>query len=530
MPGDLTRREVMATTAVATLGAGTKGTVAEITDTSAENEKIDEQEAAKISVEAIQTGDVVDDRAIIWGCADRSARMYVEVSTNKDFEDVRTIHGPTALEVTDYTVTLDLGGLPYGERIYYRVIFDDLRDPDARSDPAEGTFVTPPEEGRDVRFVWGGDVVGQGWGINSEFGGLRIFETMREVKPDFFIHSGDAVYADGPLESEVELENGDVWENITTEAKSDVADTLDEFRGNYRYNLLDANYRRFAAEVPMIAQWDDHEVTNNWYPGEQLPQDDPHDVRSVDLLAARGQRAFMEYMPVRAQADSWDELYDSFPYGPSLEVFRLDLRSYRGPNTVNDGDPTEDGPKTAILGEEQLTWLKSALQESEATWKVIASDMPIGLMIPDEETTFEGVANDESAVRDREQEIAELLSFIKSEDITNVVWFTADVHYTAAHHYQPEQAQFDDFRSFWEFVSGPLHAGTFGPNELDDTFGPDVAYQKIPEEGRSNLPPSEGFQFFGQVDIDSSNETMTIRLKDLDGAVLYKKNLTPETE
>ena len=29
-----------------------------------------------------------------------------------------------------------------------------------------------------------------------------------------------------------------------------------------------------------------------------------------------------------------------------------------------------------------------------------------------------------------------------------------------------------DLPTLWEFVSGPIHAGTFGPNELDDTFGP----------------------------------------------------------
>jgi phosphodiesterase/alkaline phosphatase D-like protein len=42
--------------------------------------------------------------------------------------------------------------------------------------------------------------------------------------------------------------------------------SLDQFRGNYKYNLLDDNLRAFNAEVPMLAQWDDHEVTNDWSP------------------------------------------------------------------------------------------------------------------------------------------------------------------------------------------------------------------------------------------------------------------------
>jgi phosphodiesterase/alkaline phosphatase D-like protein len=31
---------------------------------------------------------------------------------------------------------------------------------------------------------------------------------------------------------------------------------------------------------------------------------------------------------------------------------------------------------------------------------------------------------------------------------------------------------------FWEFVSGPIHAGSFPQNRLDNTFGPQIAYVK----------------------------------------------------
>ena len=63
----------------------------------------------------------------------------------------------------------------------------------------------------------------------------------------------------------------------------------------------------------------------------------------------------------------------------------------------------------------------------------------------------------------RELEIADLLRFLRKERVRNVVWITGDVHYAAAHHYHPERARFTDFDPFWEFVAGPLHAGTFGP-------------------------------------------------------------------
>jgi alkaline phosphatase D len=126
----------------------------------------------------------------------------------------------------------------------------------------------------------------------------------------------------------------------------------------------------------------------------------------------------------------------------------------------------------------------------------------------------------------REIEIARLLSEIKRAGIKNVVWLTADVHYTAAHYFDPTKAKFNDFSPFWEFVSGPLNAGSFGPNKTDATFGMQVMYQKAPQE--QNTSPAAGLQFFGQVDIDAKTKAMTVTLKDLTGASLYAKTLAPQ--
>jgi len=172
--------------------------------------------------------------------------------------------------------------------------------------------------------------------------------------------------------------------------------------------------------------------------------------------------------------------------------------------------------------------LKRSLLASNATWKVIASDMPVGLVVGDGENQFENGANGDGPARGREHDLAEILRFIRDNGIKNVVWLTADVHYTAVHYYDPNKAQFQDFSPFWEFVTGPIHAGSFGPNKLDNTFGPEVKFVKAPPEGQANLPPSDGLQFFGQVDIDGKSEVMTVSLKDLTGATVYSQELTPE--
>ena len=102
------------------------------------------------------------------------------------------------------------------------------------------------------------------------------------------------------------------------------------------------------------------------------------------------------------------------------------------------------------------------------------------------------------------------------------------MHYTAAHHYSPERAQFTDFAPFWEFVSGPLHAGAFGPNEMDSTFGPKVEYVHAPGKDNANADPTQDFQHFGEVDIDGDSREMTVRLLTTRGTELWSTTLKPQ--
>jgi alkaline phosphatase D len=212
-----------------------------------------------------------------------------------------------------------------------------------------------------------------------------------------------------------------------------------------------------------------------------------------------------------------------------LDVFILDERSYRAPNNAND--QTQYGPQSHFLGPDQLAWLKRELLASRATWKVLASDMPLSIIVYDNgqtKTGSEAVAQGNGPALGRELEIADLLRFIKSAGVRNTIWLTADVHYTAAHYYDPNRARFSDFEPFWEFVSGPIHAGTFGPNELDDTFGPQLRFVKAPSPGQQNLPPSAGLQFFGHVGISGATRQATVTLKDRGGADLWSITLDPQ--
>jgi alkaline phosphatase D len=483
----------------------------------------------------IQSGDPTSSSAVIWTRSDRPARLWVEWSTTASFANATRVRGPHMLEDTDFTGRIDLSQLPSGQEIFYRVVLQDLHNERVLSEAVAGHLRLSAASGakatRDVRFAWSGDTAGQGWGINEAWGGMKIYEQIRKINPDFFLHSGDTIYADGPIQAQVKLPDGTMWNNVVTEEVSKVAETLNEYRGRYRYNLMDANIRRMGADVPQIWQWDDHEVMNNYSDAKDLSDDKRYTEKNIPLMVARATKSFLEYAPIRRTADVESErIYRHLPQGPLLDMFVIDMRSYRGPNSANM--QTTENEASAFMGRPQIAWLLDGLKKSTSVWKVIAADMPIGLQVGDGKdaagnSKWEALANgDDGAPLGRELEMARLLREIKRAGIKNVVWLTADVHYTAAHYFDPAKAKFNDFSPFWEFVSGPLNSGSFGPGKPDGTFGMQVAYQKAPQE--QNTAPTGGLQFFGQVDIDAKTKAMTVTLKDLTGASLYAKTLAPQ--
>lgn len=471
-------------------------------------------------------GEVTRDSAVLWCHTDQPASLLIEWETESAARSMRgSVLGRTE-SLHDGTCHTLLRGLPSGERIRYRVAAHNASG--AQSDWLTGSFSTPSDANDDVFFAWSGDTAGQGFGINLEWGGMRIYDAIAAVQPQFFVHSGDMIYADNPIPAEIVLADGSVWKNVVTEAKSHAASTLQDFRGNYQYNLTDACMRRFHSVVPLYVQWDDHETTNNWYPQQRLR--DRRDRSAYDAwehareLAQRSKQAFYEYTPIRPMPSGERRIYRKISRGPRLDLFILDFRSYRGPNTENR--QSELNAESAILGAEQLQWLKQALLESRATWKVLCCDMPIGVIIGDSmegRPLYEAVANgDSGAPSGRELEIADLLRWMLANDIRNTAWITADIHYAAAHHYDPKRAErAGEFRPFWEFVAGPLHAGTFGPNELDGTFGPEVRFQWAPAKGtKLPLAPSAGMQSFGTIRIDGRTGHLKAEFRGLDGQVL----------
>lgn len=471
----------------------------------------------------VQSGDVTTQLATIWARADAPGRLMARIG--KDRRHGRILRGPEVDGRSDLTGRLDLSGLAPGRRYDAQLWFESADG--TRGEIGRLGFTTAALHRAGTSFVWTGDTAGQGWGINPDLGGMTAYAAMHATRPDFFVHCGDTIYADGEIKESVTEADGQLWRNLLIPEVTKVAETLTEFRGRHRYNLMDDNIRAMYADVPLISQWDDHETTNNWYPGEVL-NDPRYTEQRVDVLAGRSRRAWQEWQPIRTAAvrgrgrDGFADarIYRTIERGPQLDVFCLDMRSHKSPNTAG----TEPSA-TQTLGDAQVDWLIRAVTRSTATWKVISADLPLGLVVPDG-TAQESISNgDPGAPLGRELELARVLRAFKHHGVKNVVWITADVHYCAAHHYSPQRAAFTDFDPFWEIVAGPINAGTFGPNALDTTFGPEVVFTKTADyPGQS---PRGGNQFFGHAEIDRDGR-LTLSLRDGAGAVLWTQDLEPE--
>ena len=228
----------------------------------------------------------------------------------------------------------------------------------------------------------------------------------------------------------------------------------------------------------------DHEVTNNWYPSEVMRGSNLYeDGLAVDGLYANSLQAFYEFNPLAQN----QLLYRKQRFGKHVEIFFVDYRSYRDPNP-NNSDP--EG--ATMMGEEQLEWFKEGLMASDATWKIISSHDPFGVVTggPGDRDSY---GQEDPRILGREVEFQSILKMIHDNGITGVISLTSDVHFTAHVNMHPDRAEgnWTDFSPLDEFVIGPIHAGSFGPNFIDTSFGAEYVY--------GTFLPGQDDAFFGSL-------------------------------
>ena len=311
----------------------------------------------------VQVGDVVGDRAIIWAKADRARRACRCGGRPPRAWRMRwRRRSSDALEDRDFIGKIDVDGLPAGQRIFYEVSFVDLGDLKSRSLPAVGSFVTPPRERRDLRFVWSGDTAGQGWGINPDFGGMRIYEAMRRSSPTS--SSTPATRSTPTTRSRPRSSCRTARSGATSPSpeKSKVAETLR--RVPQEPCLQPAGRERPRASTRRsrcIAQWDDHDVTEQLVLGEAQERRRATARSSVALLAARAHARLPRLS--RRPGCTRSSRTASSAASPTARRSRcsgstcVPTAGRTAPNRA-----AELSPEAGIIGQQQLAWLMQGLQ------------------------------------------------------------------------------------------------------------------------------------------------------------------------
>jgi alkaline phosphatase D len=466
----------------------------------------------------IASGDVTNDSAVVWSRSNQEAQMHVEYDTNSNFSQPKSMNAATLTnQTTDYTAYVKLERLSPDMLYYYRVWFSNKSD-SLNSGTLTGSFRTAPDPSfsstKPLSFIFAADLGGQKHCRQAGNGGYSIFEKMKELSPAFFIANGDMIYAADkcPVKGP-----SDDWKNIPGNF-SGIADpdvnwnnteqVRDTYLKHWQYNRADPYLQGFLQDTSMYTQWDDHEVINDF--GALWPYWNSFnkDREGYPNIVNEGREAFFNYSPTDRNQDDKNRIYRSFNWGPYLDLFILDGRSYRSPNSMVD---TPENNKT-LLGSKQLQWLEQNLANSSAAWKVISSDIPISVPTGANASILgrDGWANGNetnfSSKTGFERELQQLLRFLDDNNIQNIVFVTTDVHFPANILYEVDANDDGDKLIFHELISGPLSAFRFGTPggvpipKLDSTFNPKMLY----EEG--------GIFNFGYVQVQKQPEDNLVHL------------------
>ncbi|MCM3569037.1 glycerophosphodiester phosphodiesterase family protein [Neobacillus mesonae] len=407
------------------------------------------------------SGDVTDSSAVLWTRASEKANVQFEISTDSTFKHNTIVKTSKADAKNDFTVKVKVDGLKPDTKYYYRAHAVSSKY------SANGSFKTAPEENslKPLTMVWGGDTGGHG--VIPPY---KSFEAMSALNPDFFLFSGDTIYADSP----------------TPAVPNPPSQKVEDFWAKYKEIRTDKGFRSLLQKTGTYAIWDDHEVTND-FSGPSQP------------LTPTGLRAFENYWPISDERSDADKLYHKYSWGNTMDMVILNNRGYRSPNTQ------ADGPNKTMLGNEQVEWLKQQLLESDAKVKLVASSVPISIPTG-KALARDGWANGNNVNPNDptgfETEFKEISDFIVKNKIKNVFFVTTDVHFAEVIKYDANQDGKTDYN---ELISGPIGAVKINPGTLDPTFGPEKLY-------------AEGNFFnFGVFRIDPATQKATVEIKDENG-------------
>jgi alkaline phosphatase D len=457
-----------------------------------------------VIINGFASGDVADTSAVVWSRAKDRALMHVQYDTDRSFSHAKS---KTLLvdKLTDFAGHIKLDSLSPDTIYYYRVWFSSASDStnnttkslSTRPDSMIGSFRTAPDHltssisstNRTISFVIGGDLGGQNYCRRDGIGGIQgypIFSIMQSLSPDFFIFNGDQIYGDNAC-SVNGPSNVTGWTNIEGNFPSVTDNKVNwnnqtQLQGIYskhwEYNRADPHLQGLLRNTSMYSQADDHEVVNDYGGKWSYWTNATKNRTGFPNVVKAGINAFFNFSPIDRNKAEPDRIYRSFHWGKDLDLFLLDMHSYRSRNDLPD---TPQNNKT-LLGRDQLHWLEQSLLNSTATWKVISADVPA--TIPNcfnKQLGCDNWATNGTSATFKETftgERSDFLKFLDDHNIKNVVVVATDVHFPINILVEDDPNHDGHKLIYHELVSGPLSAIPLKANPLDPTINATSKYQE----------------------------------------------------
>jgi alkaline phosphatase D len=341
----------------------------------------DEAERQVVFTHGVASGDPLSDRVILWTrvrALDANDNTGVllrwEVAQDAAFTQVVSRGETLSAASADFTVKVDATGLSAGRSYFYRFVAGLQNSPTGRCKTLPTGSVA---QARLAVFSC----------ANHPTGYFHAYaEAAKRTDLDAVVHLGDYLYEYGAT--------GYATANAAQLGRVPVPGTetisLADYRTRYAQYRTDPDLQALHAAHPMIAVWDDHEITNDaWRLGAENHQPSEGDYATRKAAALQ---AWHEWMPVRT-GTALDQIWRRFDWGSLLSLHMLDTRiagrhlqldyaDFIGANGFNAAGFTAaiSNPTRQLLGSAQTAWLQQQMAASTATWQVLGQQVLMGRM------------------------------------------------------------------------------------------------------------------------------------------------------
>lgn len=412
-----------------------------------------------------------DEQGNIPGAEGQARLRY---APTEDLKEAVVTDWQSTLPTEDWAAKFHFNGLNPATRYHYVVEFRENQDQSTTTSERFSFLTAPaPDQRAPVKFHLT---------TCQDLHGSGTYTHMTPQRPDFCISAGDNVYYDGQGLARTPEQAWQAYQQMFG-----LPPMKDYYRETSGYFMKDDHDYRFNDSDPyMKGVWVNADRNR---PGAKYIETQGNRKLDVAWMSHdEGIRTFKQVFPLG------DKTYRTVRWGRGVQLWFLENRDYRSPNSL------PDGPEKSIWGLEQRAWLKETLLASDADFRIIVSPNPIigpdRIMKGDNQANLNGFWYEGQA----------FLDWLRDNRLTNVVLMCGD------RHWQYHSTDKRNGRLTHEFSCGPTC------DEHTQVVPP-------PYDGvdRPYSASRGGFLSIAY----NSDRTLTFQFYSVNGEALYQKVLGP---